>query len=303
MNIKKIKFNTKILVFLVLLTTLTPIAFAGWLDFFKGDMTGKVTNTNGSYAVSLTMGNTPPNITFVSAIPNVGLTGDTTTAVTFFFTGYDANGEGDLVDGTSRAIFSKAGETTRSTFCTRQNTINGYSANYTCTVTMWYYDQGTNWNINVSINDSSDGMAYNDTTTFNINSLLSANITPNNLSWAQLSTGQSNATAQNTINITNTGNQNITNLTIKAFDLIGQTGAAIGWTIPAGNFSASNDTTTRCLITNQLTNQTEVPFNATSGRYGTTNVIRPIYYCIPSVPNVGGGTYNTTNQWITKITG
>ena len=306
---KKIRFNSK-MIFLVLLTIIIiPIAFAGWIDFLKGGMTGWVPATNYTARVVIGTGaNSPPNITFVSNYSITSLNSGTSTSIAFSFIAYDIDGVSDLNDASATANFTLAGENTRYNLSCRNvsdvNVTGGNdlrSANYSCDVVMWFYDRPGAWLINVTINDTAGLKGYNATTYTNIPALISINMTPSSLNWTNLPQGSANQNATSSINITNDGNQILTNLTIKAYELLGQGGAA-GNTITAGSFTAGNNTATKCQQ-QALVNNTAQNVTAMMTVYGKGTYSQPIYYCIPTVPEITSGTYNTTNVWITSTSG
>lgn len=283
---------------IIFLTLLIPIAFAGWFDFFKSNgITGKV--VNGTNMVTLSIGNTAPFIDQVSNISDVVINASTTTQVNMWYIVNDSNGVSDIKDSSARVFFTKTGETTRSnTSCRRTANISGVSANFSCGVKIWYYDAGSAWTVNVSINDTGNNLAYNDSTTFNIMSSIHINMSNNTLTWNSLTVGATDIGAILPINLTNVGNQNITNITIKAYDLLGE---LYNDTIGVGNFSVKNQS--GCNGYN-LVNDTKIQgiYN-TIPRFTKGNNNQSIYYCIESVPNVNSDTYNSTSPWITTAEG
>ena len=301
---KKLKFNFKIYILIALLTLTIPIAFAGWFDFLKGaDVTGKAINTvnfNTSVVISQ---NAAPVITQVSVISSQTPTAASTTAVSFWFVANDTNGASDLTNSTSSAIFSSSGETSRTnTSCTGVNDPSSQSRNFSCVVLMYYYDAAATWVVNVSVNDSANAKAYNDTTSFTYNSDLNINLSATSLSWTGLGANSFNNSAASPINVTNIGNKIITNISVKAFDLL-KDGTSSTYLIGAGNFSTTNGSSCALGYKNILVNNTEVNMtasNMTTYLYGKGKNVTSVYYCLDVPAALPTGTYNTTNQWITK---
>ena len=126
--------------------------------------------------------------------------------------------------------------------CYRETGIgedNASVRNYTCTVEMQHWDYGGDWNCTAQGGDGTVNSSYREVPNcFTVGSTLSLNMTSTNITWSSLAVGETNAlmdTAE--LNITNDGNQNISNVTLKAWDLPGKT--TPGDVIEANNFTAT----------------------------------------------------------------
>ena len=183
--------------------------------------------TSGTTDVSATVSNVAPTITAVESVAAQDPTEDSTTTVSIKFTADDQNGVSDLDDSSASVTLSKSGETSRSSTSTCSVTdISSTSANYTCSVDMWYFDGAGTWTINVSVQDSSAVVAYNDSTTFTYNTLKAIKVGPSSISFGSVSIGQTDIGAtDDPIIINNTGNVDIAvnTTSVTAYNLHGTT--------------------------------------------------------------------------------
>jgi len=156
------------------------------------------------------------------------------------FTVYNSVGTSILNDTSAWLNITFPGET-RNVTCTRFGNANNY-ANYTCNLTMFWYDASGNWNITAYIMDNNTNAAANSSTTLTLGSTTSFEIAPTNLTWSGMGPGAVNQTSNNDpFNLTNTGNQPVgtttgtSNISINATDLKGETNNA--YSLFANNFS------------------------------------------------------------------
>jgi hypothetical protein len=294
----KLKMNKPTMLLITLFLLIIPITFAGWWsELTKGGLTGDVTHN-----VSLTIGNSSPVITYVYTINNpftpATATQSSTTTISIWFIANLSNGVTSLSDSSSNVTLYKAGETTRTLSpCVRTANITTTAANYTCNVTMYFYDQGSNWNVNASISNTGGSMGWNDSTTFSISSTLELNLTPTSLTWGTLNVGDTNQQSLAPLNLANAANTNITNITVNGTQLDGHD-SATGYYITSTNFTFKNDTATVCASGTTLINNSANVYNVSitrSGHGGTQ--LSSMYYCIPNIPNIAGGIYNNTYPW------
>ncbi len=214
------------------------------------------------------IGQNSPIITFVNSTYSVWTlnAGPTaTTPIEIYFEANDVDGVSDLNDATASVILNLSGEANRTASCTRIASMTSTKANYTCTVNMKYYDSSGNWMINASISDNGGRQTTNTTAHAYITSGINIILSQETLTWTGVASGQFNKTANAPINISNVGNININNITIKAYDLLGPE-----FVITASNFSASSQSSTACLP-NLSSNQTQT-ISYTTG-YGTSTNI------------------------------
>jgi len=295
---KKAELNSKLYFVLILLAVLIiPFTLFKFKIFngITGDATAAYKN------VTLTVGNTAPHIDQLSAISAQTIIPNSTQLVTLWFIATDQNGVGTLKTAGSFGFFALTGETTRNNLsCTQYNVINSTSENVTCVIGVKYYDSPGTWTINVSINDTSNAEAHNDTTNFTLGSTVAVIQAPLNLSWTtSLNPTDTNKLADQPINVTNAGNMNISNLSDMAFDLVSGSN-----NFGSSNFTVSNASATACGSVLKLANNTAINITGSNNyRYTKGNNITTLYYCIPTVPLVTSGNYASSYTWITTANG
>ena len=247
--VKKRAFG--LIVILALLLINSSIVFAGFFDFFDA-ITGWATTQTTT--LNLTVGNTAPVIGNVSVVSAVTLIEKSNITVVFYFVAHDVDGVDNLNDNSPNIVvnFTQASttyirtNTSAVTTCGLVADINAVSANYSCEVDLWFFDPSGSWSINVSVLDNSNARAENSSAggqgePFNVNTLTALQMAPTSLTWGSISLTAKNTTSNNDpIYLNNTGNVNITNVTVTAIDLQGETTRT--QYIFAENFSASNAT-------------------------------------------------------------
>ncbi|MDA3836167.1 MAG: hypothetical protein PF542_00945 [Nanoarchaeota archaeon] len=223
----------------ILILILLPFATAGLTDFFD-KMTGKATNQPVNLEVSVGGGNAPVITLYDNLMTDVssGLNeGPLLTSVQMTFSASDSEGRGNINDSTAYLKFTKSGEATRQTGCSLiggETTTN--SANYTCTVDMYWWDAPGTWTINASISDINNNPSSNTTRTFSVGATAGFTSAPNSLTWNTINPGQSNQEANEFITLNNTGNLD-RNIQFNATNLKGTTDNTKA--LYAENFSAN----------------------------------------------------------------
>ncbi len=195
---------------------------------------------------SIISGNQPPKIThiFNESMTDVsgGLNaGPSSTTVTINFTASDADGNLNIT--TASINFSKSDETTRTNSSCYLYEGDSSLANFTCTVTMWWWDSAGTWDIDANILDNSSNYISNGSTVFQVGETTGFELSPSPITWPNVAAGSSNTTSTNDpILLNNTGNKNISANTIQinATNLRGETTSSLAlW---SGNFSMSWET-------------------------------------------------------------
>lgn len=234
--------------FLILL--IVPLTSAGFFSDFWGKITGKATK---GVSLNITVG--IPSIVSVynaTMIPNPASTlnaGPFPTGFVINFTVYHGAGSSQLNYSTATANFSKSGETTRTNASCFADSAGAstYYMNFTCNVTMFWYDVNGTWNIGTFILDNNTNYASNNTQTFQLTLTTGFDMSPNNLTWPAFGPGSINQTSSNDpLTLNNTGNKAIggapggsSNISVNATHLTGETTSS--WRIFANNFSLSWD--------------------------------------------------------------
>ncbi|MGY4884633.1 MAG: hypothetical protein ACP5NZ_03600 [Nanobdellota archaeon] len=229
--------------FLVIILGLSMIS-AGSFNSFWDKISGKATSANVGLNITVTGGTAPRiiavyNETSTTVASGVN-EGPAPSYVPLVFRVEDADGIANLNNATATVNFSKSGETTRtnSSCIFERGKSTATQANYSCNVTMWWYDGPGTWSINVYITDLSGNSAYNSTVknlTVGATDGLLANVT--SLTWSSIAPGASNTEASQFMGINNTGNR-YRSVLVNSSDLLGETTytKALG----ATNFSVKN---------------------------------------------------------------
>ena len=306
---KKEKYYTFliVLIFIVIFSN-SVFGFFNLLNEITGFATSRGTNLSIALA-----GKGGPTIGNVSAIAAVNAVENSNKSVNFSFVASDPDGVANFNDSTALAIFNKTGEASRNATCTVGADINANSVNYTCSVNMWYFDGSGSWNVNVSVNDFNGLRGENSTTagnmtgiSFTLNALTAFIMNPTSLTWGTLNVVDTNQTSNNDpLGLNNTGNVDITNITVNATDLTGETDSA--FRIYGENFTIAN------LTGGSPANECDFNTNATIPRRGqdtqinktlmgrgnnsiATNSSREeLFVCLTAMPaNLTAQTYSTT---------
>ncbi|MBI2451560.1 hypothetical protein HYV50_00610 [Candidatus Pacearchaeota archaeon] len=296
---KIIYFFIMFVVIALFLINFVSASFGDWLrELFGGEP------QLAPFNLTVTVGNTPPNITFVIA-PGASPVENGTSFVNVIFTAFDQNGAGDLNSSTAQARFQRTGQITRENLtCAEvlgQATTN--TKNYSCTIGMLYFDQSGNWIVNATIKDNSNAMAENSSAIFSYGTFIGTFFSPKQMSWDSLSAGAANVpSGNNPMLLNNTGNVNINytngNFNITAIDLeIENPGS--GEYIYAGNFSV-DISAAGCLGT-QMANGTSraivnailPPGNNSLNYRNDSSGQEELYFCITALSGtLSPGTYS-----------
>jgi len=286
----------KLLIFVgILVLLIVPLISAGILSDFWSDVKekiGKITGYAefGEASVNITIGNNPPTIDWVEVITSKNPTDDSTTSIPFNFTATDADGYTNINISTAESRFQLAGETTRSNLSCVNWSQSGNDVNFTCNISMWYFDKAdTDWIINVTIKDINDASGENSSTVFQYNSLLGMKMSPTALEWDEVGLATTNEGSNNDpILINNTGNDGPVSIKVTALNLQGE--ETTTQYIYANNFTVENasegcggtamSNATSINVTSAILyrgNNSLSHNNATSGQEQT-------YYCLKGVP-------------------
>lgn len=291
------------IVFLVIVSIIIilPLTTAGLSPDFWKKITGWASSqpTNVSITVS---GANPVTISWVETITAQDPVENNKKTISFIFTASDEDGAADIDITSGQAQFQKTGETSRQNLSCVSETPSGNQLNFTCSIDMWYWDINGTWTINVSANDlGNQTRQYNISTTFTYNLLKAMVISPNSLTWAAVSPGDTNQTSNSDpTTINNTGNYNST-IQLTGIDLAGETISTEY--IHAGNFSVGINTggtppvecsgttlvnATAATISNTIANRGNLSAGGGAGQ-------EQLYYCIKQIPSgISSQTYSTS---------
>jgi hypothetical protein len=312
--------NEKIILLIVfsvvMVILLTTIVSAGILDWIKKTITGYQSYVD----LNITVG--APNITHVynETMTDVsgGPTAAITTNVTINFTAFTEAGASSLADSTAQINFTNeidgSSNTRSNTTCDVAEESGNY-VNYTCNVTMWWWDANGTWNITAYVEDNSGNEARNVTRDFQLGPTTGFVMAPGNLSWGAMAPGDVNQTPTNDpLLMNNTGNQNISSadLQVNATNLTGETTSSDF--LFAENFSVSytttgtnpecSSTTSTLMSASAFTAITTA--NMSAGNYTTNDGLtgqEELYVCLRTVGSVSSQKYSTQAEgaWTVKI--
>ena len=283
-------------VVLVILLLAVPVVFAGFSDFWN-----KITGwaTSGTTTVSISVGNNDPVVDFVSTIAAQDVTESGTASIPFWFTATDIDGVANLDDSSAQARFQRAGETTRQNLsCAWVSDIDTDTANYSCTVDIWYWDAAGSWTINATIEDINNAKGENSSTTFTLNPTTAMAMSPTALAWPSINLTSTNVLSNNDpIIINNTANKDIAadHVNVTAIDLPGETTGSEY--IYAGNFTSK--ITDACEGT-VMVNNTAIGVSGaiiTAGNNSAGDGQESLYFCLEDVPSgISSQTYSTAGS-------
>ena len=241
---------------------------------------------------------------------------DITSAV-FNFSVYTTAGASNLDPDTAQMNLSFSGETTRSNTTCYNTELSGDFANYTCNITVYWYDGGGDWTVTASIQDNSSNFAINDTVSMTIFSGTGFVLGPSAITWSGLSSGSTNQTSNNDpITLNNTFNTAIPagDIRVNSTNLIGETDTSLA--IWAGNFtvdwqtggaSCTGASCVECAGTTMVNfTQTNITTaNLTKGNFtindGSTGQ-EELYICITTVgAELTSQSYSTANESVWRI--
>ncbi|MFC1685902.1 hypothetical protein ACFLZZ_02660 [Nanoarchaeota archaeon] len=266
-----------------------PLVSAGFFDWLT--ITGMQT---AEEVFNVTLGNAPPTISNVTVV-----TGDIIlheeegiANVTVTFEVFDNDGYGDIDLSTVQMNFSLAGDPLKTnTSCQFENAIGTKTSNFSCSYGFNYYDKASvNWLIGIIAGDNNSVYAQNNTVTVEFPLTPAVKLFPSSITWAGLTAGTFNHTADNQPTIlNNTGNVNLSagGILVNATDLVGESDG--GYSIPANNFTSHTATgaLVECtdgtaLVPSAFKNVTGAVMDR--GELGTyAGAQEELYYCLTEV--------------------
>jgi len=189
--------------------------------YFANDTAGNVNNTEITNFT--TTANSAPTITWIQTGISETPTEGTTTTIYIAFNVTDSDGYETINYSSALLTVNFSGETTRQSISeciAYNNDTNTMQLN--CSVNMQYYDSAGSWSINVSVKDISDSYAENISTTFTYNQLLSVSTLSTGFTFGTINLGSTSNSTNDPIILNNTGNVNITQINLTAYNFIGQ---------------------------------------------------------------------------------
>lgn len=304
---KRFYFSTQMLIIIVVVAVVIFAAGLAW-DRILLKATGFA--TSGTADVNITVGNNAPFVTFVSPVPATDPSENGVRNVTFTFVANDLDGVANLNDSTARAYVNFSSDPVRTnSSCSHVADLNGTSANYSCTINMWYFDGAGGWSIHANISDVNSATGTNHSPTFTYNQLTAMVMSPSTLTWATLTLTSENQSSNNDpVLINNTGNDPIASgsVRVNAIDLGGE--VITDEYIYAGNFSVG--TTSPGCGSTTLVNGTATGITGASLPRGNHSVNdgstgqEQLYYCITALnSDISAQAYSTAagGAWTVDI--
>ncbi|MBR9705966.1 hypothetical protein GOV14_02955 [Candidatus Pacearchaeota archaeon] len=228
----------------------------------------------------------PAVISWVEPISAITLNGGTTKQ---FYIRFNVSGD-NLNASTAKIEISYNEETRNSSSC-----VNSSSANqFNCTIIMQFFDSAGSWNINASIQNTTGSIETNNSINFTVNALDYVSQDISAISWASVTSGTNDQEAAAAMVLTNGGNQNYTNISIKGFDA---TGASNGEVIFAENFSVDPDTS-QTVGQTYMNNNTYTDVSVLNGltNYGSSST-ENIYFYVDTTFGLRADTFTSDSSW------
>jgi hypothetical protein len=239
--------------FIFILSAIMVLFAIGVFSGFFAKITGDVT-VNKGLGLNITVGTPIIKTVYNSTLTSLTLNaGPYYTGIVINFTAYHGAGTTLLNDTSAKVNISLGTEAVRENVSCLRYQTSTYEANYTCNVTMWWFDGAGDWTITASILDNNSNFVANSSTVFSLGATTGFDISPTNLTWNAIGAGTTNQTATNDpLVLNNTGNQPIgtgivsatSNISINATNLEGETDNA--YKLFATNFSVSTVTGGAC---------------------------------------------------------
>jgi len=196
------------------------------INFTKGDIINISAYANDGednstvlWSIQKTIFNSNVTITSVYSISAQSLTSCGQIIVSFRFNATDLDGVTDINTTTSKVQLTKAGEATRSSISCTNPYSTEYIKTFRCNSTFYFYDGDGLWLINSSVKDNSNVYTENITQTFTVNTLTSVYQDANSVSWSSVKANTNDNEANDSIILTNCGNQNFNQISIVGYNL------------------------------------------------------------------------------------
>lgn len=287
-----IKKEAYLFVGLIFLMLIIPLSSAGIFDDLYNKITGKA--TSDETALTITVGNTAPNIIGIESIgaqtPAIGAN----LTVEFIYEVHDPDGNDDIDNSTARMNFSKTGSpTVTNASCVVINATNASHMYYNCQGQMTYFSSQGTWTVNVMINDSASppNEDVDATTSFTYNSLNAMSINVTSLTWPTLGIASTNSEANEEEYVSNLGNEpQWTSVTAK--HLLGYTDASR--ILYADHFQV-DDVSVACTSGTALVNASSTNITVAAAVTPSDGAFGIRYFCLAQIfSNVTDQDYNTT---------
>lgn len=284
-----------VIVIVLALLLIVPFISAGFFSDSWNKITGKASSTQ-NMDLNISVSNNAPKIYNITGLSSVTLTdGPSPTFVIINFSVNDSDGASNLENSSAKINLTRGGEALRyNSSCAVKDFGPGNFANYTCNITLWWFDSAGPWTVYANISDLNGNLAVNGTHNITVNSLTGFVMSPSSLSFTTLVAGSTNQTPTSPLTLNNTGNVDISsgNIQVNATDLVGE--SSPDKFLFAANFSASTLTggNIECNITASATQMANETFTGvgssvlSAGNYSVNDGAtgqEKIYFCLRQV--------------------
>jgi hypothetical protein len=229
------KLRSLIVISMLIGVFLMSLSSAGVIEWIK-TITGKATSQQ--FELNITVGGPSVYAVYNQTDAAVDVQENTFTEVIINFSVSTPLGAVYLNHSTATVNLSFTGQDVRENSSCYPYEISGNYANYTCNITMWWWDINETWVVTAYIKDNSSSSGINNTVTQEVGETSAFIGGPSPLTWSAISPGDSNQTSNNDPYImNNTGNIVIPSniLKMNSTHLRGEENSAEA--IWAGNFS------------------------------------------------------------------
>jgi hypothetical protein len=243
MGEKKNKINYSIIgaIAIILFLSLVVIFYPNLGDWITETITGRATATT-DLNISIGTGGNSPQVVRIFDSGDITLNeGPSSTNISINFSVIDTEGDENLNDTAAQVFLNRTGQAERLNHTCDRIEASGNYTNYTCVVSIFWFDDDGPWSINANISDLASNTATNGTTTFSINTLTGFQLGPANVGFSNIAAGAVNTSADDNLTLNNTGNQVIADGSIKinSTNFVGE--KTNTEKIYTGNITASNN--------------------------------------------------------------
>jgi len=219
----------------ILLLLILPLVSAG---VFWDKLTGRLTDSPVDLNITVTSGSAPSiysvtSITDVSSGPNEG---PSPTYMIINFSVSDADGFSNINLTSATLNITNGGNSRENLTCSNYWAL-GNLANFTCNITLWWFDSTGAWTMYAYVKDYNNNAGNNNTETFSLGTTAGFQVSPVSLNFNEISPGSTNEQATNDpMKLNNTGNL-ARSIQINATNLYGESNS--NYAIGAANFSVN----------------------------------------------------------------
>ena len=233
-------------------------------------------------------------VTYQSATPTEGAN----QTLYFIFNVTDPDGAGNLNNSKALVRINASGVERNSTSCAATD-VSATMRSFNCSVVITYYDSAGNWTVNSSIADNNQNAASNSSQTFTYGSLKAMTISRTSMGFGTVVPGAADqASANNPLQVNNTGNQNLVQVNVTAYDLVGAQNSS--YTIQVGNFSVNiSDSAAGIAMVNATA--VTIPDAVVSAHNDSTQSAQSLYLYLDVPTGLKPQNYSALAGWVVTV--